>query len=111
MLVKRLPVIDFEKELRNIKKREGYYSDQYLAQDILAFMEKQVPKDAYCVMGVTIHDIYPGDSWLFVYGWAKYKARVGIFSFLRFDDDFRRKKKEKMDWSLILYPSMRTMAH
>ncbi len=52
MLVKRLPVIDFEKELRNIKKREDYYSDQYLAQDILAFMEKQVPKDAYCVMGL-----------------------------------------------------------
>ncbi len=49
-------------------------------------MEKRVPKDAYCVMGITLNDIYPGDNWNFVYGWAKYKARVGIFSFLRWDD-------------------------
>ena len=70
-----------------------------------------MPEDAYCVMGITLEDIYPGDSWLFVYGWAKYKARVGIFSFLRFDEDFRRKKTEKIDWEAILYPSMRTMAH
>jgi hypothetical protein len=36
-------------------------------------------------MGITLNDIYPGDNWNFVYGWAKYKARVGIFSFLRWD--------------------------
>ncbi len=51
-------------------------------------MERRVPKDAYCVMGITLKDIYPGDNWNYVYGWAKYKARVGIFSFLRWDDEF-----------------------
>jgi hypothetical protein len=32
-------------------------------------------------MGITLKDIYPGDSW-------NYKARVGIFSFLRWDEVF-----------------------
>ena len=83
--VKCSPVVNFETELGSIKKRKEAYGDQYLAQDILAYMEKRVPKDAYCVMGIALKDIYPGDTWDFVYGWAKYKARVGIFSFLRWD--------------------------
>jgi archaemetzincin len=109
--VKCLPVLEFETELGQIKKRKNVYGDQYLAQDILAYMEKRVPKDAYCVMGITLKDIYPGDSWNFVYGWAKYKARVGIFSFLRWDEEFAGGDKKEIGWNLILYPSMRTMVH
>lgn len=62
-------------------------------------------------MGITLKDIYPGDSWNFVYGWAKYKARVGIFSFLRWDDEFAEGSTKEINWKLILYPSMRTMVH
>ena len=111
LLVKCLPVLKFETELSAIKKRKNIYGDQYLAQDILAYMEKRVPKDAYCVMGITLKDIYPGDSWNFVYGWAKYKARVGIFSFLRWDDDFAEGSTKEINWNEIVYPSMRTMVH
>jgi archaemetzincin len=91
--VKALPPIDFDKELKDIKQRQNYFGKQYLAQDILAYMEKRVPSDAYCVMGITLKDIYPGDSWNYVYGWAKYKARVGIFSFIRWDTDFASGEK------------------
>jgi archaemetzincin len=68
-----------------VVKRDKYFGKQYLAQDILSFMKRKVPKDAYCVMGVTLKDIYAGVNWNYVYGWAKYVARVGIFSFLRWD--------------------------
>ena len=68
------PVLKFETELGSIKKRKNSFGDQYLAQDILAYMEKRVAKDAYCVMGITLKDIYPGDSWNFVYGWAIYNC-------------------------------------
>jgi len=91
--VKTLPVLNFENELVGINNRQNYYGRQYLAQDILAYMEKRVPKDAYCVMGITLKDIYPGPNWNYVYGWAKYKARVGIFSFLRWDDDYASGEK------------------
>lgn len=52
------------------------------------YVEKSTQRCIHCVMGITLNDIYPGDNWNFVYGWAKYKARVGIFSFLRWDDEF-----------------------
>lgn len=74
-------------------------------------MQKIVPKDAYCVMGITLKDIYAGKNWNYVYGWAKYVARVGIFSFLRWDEAFAEGKTETIDWNMILYPSLRTMIH
>lgn len=36
--VKTLPMLDFEKELLNIKSRQNYYGKQYLAQDVLSYM-------------------------------------------------------------------------
>lgn len=74
-------------------------------------MKTCVPKDAYCVMGITLQDLYPGPSWNYVYGWATYRARVGIFSFLRWDHEFGVGHTPEIDWRQILYPSIRTMVH
>ncbi len=93
-----------------MKSRDNGSRQQYLAQDVLAWMKERVPAHAYAVLGVTLEDIYPGDNWNFVYGWAYYKARVGIFSFIRWDDDAFYSQKQP-DWSSILYPSLRTMVH
>jgi hypothetical protein len=38
LIVKCLPVLKFETELSQIKKRKNVYGDQFLAQDILAYM-------------------------------------------------------------------------
>jgi len=38
MIVQTLPVLKFETELQTIKKRKNCYGDQFLAQDILAYM-------------------------------------------------------------------------
>jgi archaemetzincin len=43
-------------------------------------------------MGITLKDLYPGPTWNYVYGWAMYTSRVGIFSFLRWDSDFGFKR-------------------
>lgn len=51
-------------------------------------MPKFVPKDAYCMLTVTMQDLYPYDSWNFVFGWANYKARTGVFSFGRYHPSF-----------------------
>ena len=47
-----------------------------------------VPLDAYCMLTITMEDLYPGNSWNYVFGWAMYKARTGVFSFLRYDPKF-----------------------
>lgn len=85
-LVKVLPEQDLLKEIPNITKRKNTFGDQFLCADILTYMkQKCVPKDAYCVMGITLCDIYPGSNWNYVYGWATYTSRVAIFSFVRWD--------------------------
>uniref|UniRef100_A0A8C2SFD3 Archaemetzincin-2 n=1 Tax=Capra hircus TaxID=9925 RepID=A0A8C2SFD3_CAPHI len=55
---------------------------------ILTFLKKKKPEDAFCVVGITMIDLYPRDSWNFVFGQASLTEGVGIFSFARYGADF-----------------------
>ncbi|XP_066242739.1 archaemetzincin-2 [Saccopteryx leptura] len=61
---------------------------QIHAGHILKFLKKKKPEDAFCVVGVTMIDLYPRDSWNFVFGQASLTDGVGIFSFARYGSDF-----------------------
>ena len=39
------------------------------------------------MVGITNYDLYPGENWNYVFGWATYNIGVGVFSFNRFGDD------------------------
>ena len=39
------------------------------------------------MMGVTMTDLYPSPDWNFVFGMARIKNRVGVFSFARYGND------------------------
>nr|KAF6308705.1 archaelysin family metallopeptidase 2 [Pipistrellus kuhlii] len=43
---------------------------QIHAGHILHFLKKKKPEDAFCIVGVTMIDLYPRDSWNFVFGQA-----------------------------------------
>jgi archaemetzincin len=43
---------------------------QYHAGKILKATIPMIPKDAYCMLSVTMHDIYPDNKWNFVFGLA-----------------------------------------
>jgi archaemetzincin len=51
-------------------------------------MEPDVPDDAYCVIAVTWSDLYPDESYNFVFGLARLTRRVGVFGFARLHPDF-----------------------
>ena len=74
----------------NIESRINDYTQeiQYNASKILESTLKLVPEDAYCMLTVTMHDIYPKASWNFVFGIANWTARTGVFSFKRYDPSF-----------------------
>lgn len=38
--------------------------------DLLQFLRNRTPKDAFCIVGITMIDLYPKDSWNFVFGQA-----------------------------------------
>ncbi|XP_021082785.1 archaemetzincin-2 isoform X3 [Mesocricetus auratus] len=61
---------------------------------ILAFLKKKKPKDAFCIVGITMIDLYPRDSWNFVFGQASLTDGVGIFSFARYGKDFYSSRYE-----------------
>jgi len=61
---------------------------QYQAMDILNFLLNNLPSDAFCILAITMTDLYPEPSWNFVFGYASFRQRVGVFSFARYYPDF-----------------------
>ena len=58
------------------------------ADRIVQYLMERVPSGAYCVLGITMTDLYPDPLWNFVFGYATYQERVGIFSFARYSPTF-----------------------
>jgi archaemetzincin len=114
-------------EIPNRNSYEGV--QQYMATNILKKTIPLVPNDAYCMLTITMQDLYPGPNWAYCFGWAMYKARTGVFSFLRFDPEYIYKdRREKIkvfkslgieiednvpddDGGRLLYNSCHVMVH
>lgn len=56
--------------------------------DFINKYKNKVPADAYCMIAITLNDIYPGEKWNFVFGMASLNERVGLFSLARYDPSF-----------------------
>lgn len=57
---------------------------QFLVDDIIHFLSTRKLRKAYCILGVTVVDLYPGSDWNFVLGQACLEKGSGVFSFGRF---------------------------
>jgi len=79
-VVVRKPLSDAEFPSRKHK----VFGRQLHSEKALAILKKHLPDDAYCMLAVTLVDLYPAPSWNFVFGQASLHARVGIFSFARY---------------------------
>ncbi|KAG2460515.1 AMZ2 protein, partial [Polypterus senegalus] len=78
---------------------------QIHAGSLLHYLKKRKPKDAFCIVGITMIDLYPEDSWNFVFGQASLTEGMGIFSFARYDDNFySREYKGRIQKSKKLTP-------
>jgi len=69
---------------KGITKRDNYYGQQLLTGDIHNKLNKVVKNNTYAVMAISMKDLYPRDSWNFVFGQASFKRRTGVFSFCRY---------------------------
>ena len=57
---------------------------QFLSTDVLSLLKIDLPDDAYARLAVTMTDLYPKESWNFVFGQASLRERVGVYSFARY---------------------------
>jgi len=104
MRVVTLPAVPMA-QLRARSRSERGYGKQYHAGDVLDKLS--VPRDAYGVMGITMHDLYPRDEWNFVYGLARLKNRVAVFSFVRHVPDI----PDEAGAAQLLHRSTKTLLH
>ncbi|MFQ6034564.1 MAG: archaemetzincin [Sedimentisphaerales bacterium] len=84
---------------------------QILTGDVLAILKKNVPADAFCVLAITMEDLYPEPSWNFVFGQASLRDRVGLYSFARYDPAFYGQKRGKDYEKVLLWRSCKVLAH
>jgi len=74
-------------------------------------LQKSLPADGFCQIGVCITDLYPREEWNFVFGLASIRERTGVFSFARYDERFFEEAAYKTDYDLIKWRSMGVMGH
>lgn len=48
---------------------------------LLNYLKKEKPKDAFCIVGITMIDLYPKDSWNFVFGQASLTEGMWLLPF------------------------------
>uniref|UniRef100_A0A2I2Z3U5 Archaemetzincin-2 n=1 Tax=Gorilla gorilla gorilla TaxID=9595 RepID=A0A2I2Z3U5_GORGO len=61
----------------SFRVNENTQNLQIHAGDILKFLKKKKPEDAFCVVGITMIHLYPRDSWNFVFGQASLTDGTG----------------------------------
>ena len=84
---------------------------QLHSPSILAWLQKRLPPDAYCLLGVTMEDLYPSPSWNYVFGQASLDERVGVYSFARYDPAFFGRGRPASWRDTALRRSCKVLAH
>lgn len=84
--VERLPAVDLD--ALEVTRRTHHGHEQILAKDFQNYLQANLPGDAYAMLGLTMVDLYPGEGWNFVYGYASLEDRTGVFSLARYDPRF-----------------------
>lgn len=88
MDVKTLPTIDESRLPDSAMRTHPQWGDhQLLTSHILENeLAPALPDDAFAMIAFTSSDLWPGDDWNFVFGYASYRKRVGVWSLYRFGD-------------------------
>ena len=84
---------------------------QVLTWGVLHWLQGRLPEDAFCLLGITMEDLYPEPSWNFVFGPASLNERVGVYSFARHDPAFDGEPRGKDYPALLLRRSMKVLTY
>jgi len=111
MEVKALPALSLEVFRLTTRRNPNTGNLQILTSDVLDFLKERVPADAFCVLAITMEDLYPEPSWNFVFGQASLRERVGVYSFARYDPAFYGETRNSGYETLLLRRSCKVLAH
>jgi archaemetzincin len=108
--VKELPAMGLSGQ--GITERRNPYTGkrQLLTGDLRIVLRQNLPADAFCLLGVTMEDLYPGPGWNFVFGEASLTERTAVYSFARYDPGFYG-EPTRDGGTLRLLRSCKVLAH
>jgi archaemetzincin len=84
---------------------------QWLTTDILGWLPRKLPADAYAMIAVTMTDLYPEESWNYVFGQASFMERVGVFSFARYHPSWWKQPVDEKTETLVLGRAGKVLTH
>jgi len=93
------------------KDRMNGGKKQWKSTDILAWLPKKLPADAYAMIAVTMTDLYPDEGWNFVFGQASLRQRVGIFSFARYHPSWDGEEAGEGPEHLVMRRAAKILTH
>ena len=102
------PIVAF-----SVNSRVNGGKKQLLTTDVLDMLERKLLATAYSVLGLTMTDLYAGAGWNFVFGQARTKAWVGVFSFARYHPSWHGEEPvdEKEVRKLVLRRAAKVLTH
>ena len=106
-----LPVLRINGSKLTSRRNPYTRNRQILTHDVLILLKKRKPFDAFCVLAISMEDLYPDPSWNFVFGQASPQDGVGVFSFARYDPVFYGEKRRKNSQGVLLRRSCKVLAH
>ncbi len=110
MPVKTLPVRSLDGLPIKVRQRSDG-PKQLLSTDVLAWLKPILPDDAYCLLAITMEDLYPDEKWNYVFGQASLNDRVGVYSFIRYTPEFHGEVSDTSHRKTILRRSCKVLAH
>ena len=111
MDVKSLPAVPIDAAKFTRRDNPLTHNRQILTGDVLNFLRTRVPSDAFCIIAITMEDLYPDPSWNFVFGQASLRERVGVYSLARYDPAFYGESRHADYATLLLRRSCKVLAH
>lgn len=106
-----LPPVPLDQVPAKRRTNPNTHNLQLLTPDILKWLPTRKPADTYALIAVTMTDLYPQDSWNFVFGQAMLQGGVGVFSFARYDPAFYGEPADAETSSLMLRRSGKVLSH
>jgi archaemetzincin len=111
MDVNIIPTIDIRNLDLTIRLNPYSQNRQLLTGDILRNFKRNLPANAFCMLAITMEDLYPDPRWNFVFGQASMQDRVGVFSFARYDPFFYGESRGSQYQELLLRRSAKVLVH
>lgn len=109
MEVQVYPAMDLAQVEITSRRQPGLRHPQLLTGDLLDLLRANLPEHAFCYVGITMEDLYPGENWNYVFGQASLRDRVAVYSFVRYFPEFWG--EENGDPTLVLRRSLKVLAH